>query len=728
MASDYKDLRGNAGGMTLSKADTEGVDNSFDAGAMKHIMALLRHKDDQYLIHANDGPGLHQMPHLYGVADKMPPKTESTTAGMFNLGHLAQVAYFDPVSAYSESAIDSSTTALQFDTQDFVEAYEAAITDLASVKVSEHMSVARDRTVKMQNLLQELVSRIPDSAEDVKNLLSAIYARTAPNYMLHVFKLRADQPITAELLRNIFNGRRKTYWRALTALGKTLAAFIDDDKTDEEGSPRKYLRIDASVAVDPLHDREKFPVLSAPLEFRKHATDGTLARIGVGSHEYFISPKKDKRCKVPRKLVVLSETEPKSWREATPLAGGTFEMNSLDEAAAEEQRRLLGIKKPGSDLQSVEDLRGIETMLAHRILGNAYWPSNPGPDHLGFGHRRNVHEPRGLLSIVGYCDDEFTIKDSDCDTEALTKRNAQRKAHLRDLLKLHSNKHNNNLDEADPVFRFCLAFLYGTLVKAYSEKHVSGRTTPWNVDEFVEHALNLWTDKGAKPKAPIEPVTVPVHTLPPKATQSAKPTKKTTAAAAVEEHVPRNTIRTLPAAMPLLPSSPKDSDAPVPLLQPAGGAGDTESSGVKAAVETKKVPVKPAPVLQPAGPENAASKVAAEAKKAPAKTALQPAGGAGHTPEKEAAEVAEAKAKVEVKAPPVKHVESVTGADLASDYQMTINDTKTKITICHRGKVTSYENRNLPLYGADLWTYMNHVNDKMGDDGMKGLLCLLMPL
>jgi hypothetical protein len=263
----YKSCRGAAGGMDLAKAYTEGVDNSFDAGALVHISGLVTVKlseDTQIFFEVNDAAGLAAMPHLYGIAKEAPVKMDKADAGIFNSGHTAETGFFDPKEVYSESAIDSKVFALEFDVADFVNEYEKYPDDMVKTQVSDFMRTPRKgRSSDYQDLLEKILERISD--KEVKDFFGKLVAKQLPNYMLHVYVLRNERKLDPDQFRQVMPALRMTYSEILTG-GTHIIHVLDDSETPENN----VIRYTAEDAIDPLWDTEKFPVLMANAEFRRN--------------------------------------------------------------------------------------------------------------------------------------------------------------------------------------------------------------------------------------------------------------------------------------------------------------------------------------------------------------------------------------------------------------------------------------------------------------------------
>lgn len=497
----YKALRGDAGGMSLGKAFTEGPDDSFDEAAPSHHVAIISHNAKQYILEANIAPGLLNMAHLYGLGDEAPVKTEEGLSGVFNQGFLAKVAHMDPAHAYHESATNGVLATLTFRTAEFVNAYEANADDIARVKVSSYMDLNADRGMAINRLFGELLEKIEDHTE--KNFWNTLYSMgTQKNYMLHIFTMRENRPLRVDHIRNFFPSLRQTYYKALQA-NKKIILYLNDPSTDTQlaqGAPAlpKLLRADNTNYIDPLGDRKKFPALHWQAVVRKHSIFGTIAELilynGGSSAEtgakIWIHPatKADGTLNLRRiKTPEIVDSKPRFWNEAEPYVTLTGDMNAIDELTAKKQREDLNSLAPGSEFQSREDLRGIMTLWAYRLIGGAYWPNKSAKEELGYGDQRNAHEPRCVVAVQG---------------DGPNAR--QRKMNAVEALRIQSNKHNNRMDEAELIIRFIFAATFGTLVRCYTDyangRNKNGRTTPWDISEFVLLMKDTWLPPVAPAK------------------------------------------------------------------------------------------------------------------------------------------------------------------------------------------------------------------------------------
>ena len=473
----YKAVRGNAGGMDHGKAYTEGPDNSFDAEAPIHFSAFLTLDNIKYFLEYNFGKGLLNMPNLFGLAQEQPMKTDPKFTGIFNSGHTSKTGFLDPVYTYSESACDGSINTITFNTKSFVEKYEENANDIASVNVQQYMNISQDRGVSMNKLMMKLLNKFHHDL--TKSSFKSIIDMTSKNYMFHLYQLSDKPNVSAEKYRGFMPNIRLYYYDALKS-GKSIIHTMDDAMDSKENT----IICNSDNAIDVHHDRNKFRILKSSAEFRKHPRDKNLHfKLQLWNENepeikktIYIYPSVDKRrTKIPE----FNEKEPEYWSKSSRYITLSCSMNILSKDAVDHQLSSIGGYTSGSDFQSADDFRGIIIQWAYRMLGKPYWPEKLTKDEWGFGAKRNANNPRCVISIKGDSEDMRSCK-----------------LDMVEALRIQSNKHNNKLDECDSMIRIALALTYGTLVGSYSNctsgKNQNGRTTPWDLDEFVKEMKDRW--------------------------------------------------------------------------------------------------------------------------------------------------------------------------------------------------------------------------------------------
>jgi hypothetical protein len=478
----YKAQRGAAGGMDLPKAKTEGDDNTFDAGGDKHFTALIDLPDSRQLfVEMNDAPGLPQMPHLYGLAKDTPTKGDKSDAGIFNSGHTAKAAFFDPQEIYSESALDGKMSALRFDSAKFVESYNTNANDISKTEVNDYMSTSRERGIDTHNLMKTISEHIVEP--NVKALFTAILNRSQLNYMLHIYLLRADKHLSHEDFRGFMPALAMTYHEKLID-GANITHVMNDSKKPDNN----VLAYSAANAINPLYDTDTFPVMCVEAEIRKDSLNKLGACITLYNEKtpavkklLYVAASTDGR---RQGALEPSENPPYGWKNAVPHLKLTYRFNIISEDAVRDFYTKLGGGTKGSDFQGIDDMRGIIVKWAYRLLGKPYWKKG-GREKLGFGDPRNSRFPRCILSAKG-----------------LNPDSRQAKLDVVDALKIQSNKHNYDMETCNEMIHFLNAAIYGTLTHSYC--HYSnglerdGMKKPWNLDEFVREIMVNWGSNAQK--------------------------------------------------------------------------------------------------------------------------------------------------------------------------------------------------------------------------------------
>jgi hypothetical protein len=480
----YKASRGSAGGMTISKATTEGVDNTFDEKGKNHYSGLFDMADVQIFFELNDAPGLTNMAQIYCLADKTPVKTDKEDSGIFNSGHTKKTGCIDPTMAYSESAYDSTIKTLTFEAEKFVDAYEASPENMSAVKIHDYTSYSNDRGIRINKIMKEICEKI--SEPNVKELLTAVLNDKQPNYMLHIYILRKDKRLSPTDFRGFMPAFAMTYYSKLIR-GATIIHLLDDSKKPAEN----VLRYTAANAIDPLYNRDMFPVLVANVEIRKRTEGGSsysMAQIELYNEKdpavkgiIYVSASADGR---RHGAYEPQSREPSHWGKGVPHLKLTYRMNILSENAGQELYKKLGGGEKGSDFKGIDNLRGINLIWAYRSIGSPYWKKG-GQEKLGFGDMRNIRFARCTL-----------------EAEGLNPDPREAKMNAVDALGIQSNKHNCDLDNCEEIIRFLNALIYGTLTHAYSHCNNGlerdGMTKPWDLNEFEREMIALWGSKAQK--------------------------------------------------------------------------------------------------------------------------------------------------------------------------------------------------------------------------------------
>jgi hypothetical protein len=274
------------------------------------------------------------------------------------------------------------------------------------------------------------------------------------------------------------------YYHKAAQQGFTIIHTQDDQPTDNT------FVVNKENAIDPLGDRKKFPVLCWKAIMRRHG-DALITAVSwwnelepAITETVYAYPSSDgRKTRVPD----VSNKAPTFWATAAPYVTLMGEMNILNEAANKEQfdavnrikKGLNTVAPHGTDIQGVNDLRGIMLEWVYRLIGKPYWPKDRTKGGWGFGDSRNAMFPRCVVRIRGDHPDP-----------------KQQKKDCIEALKIQSNKHNNGMDECEKMIRIVFAMMYGTLVHSYSctgaGKNKNGRMVPWNLQEFKMEMKNQW--------------------------------------------------------------------------------------------------------------------------------------------------------------------------------------------------------------------------------------------
>jgi hypothetical protein len=474
----YKARRGDAGGMNGGKAFTEFIDDSRDAGSKMHFMKVFVLNGVQYMVNVNTGKGLPSLAHLYGnSAEGSPVKTDPTLSGVFNSGFLSAVAYNDPAEAYHESNTDGAMSCMTFSAEDFVKEYEKHPDNMRAANIQNYMSTGRERTVSKNKLIEDICAKVSHS--EMKTIMSAIFRGEVENYMLHIFKMRKDKPITESIYRSFFPNLNMYYAKPLASGFKIIMELSD---------PATPFEANAQTVVDPLWNREKFPVLCVKGEVRKVVGSSKLvAKMTLYNEKtpeqntvaYLAFPRRaDGAFSDSHKWPDAQLPVPREWATALPYVTLKQSMNIISEAEAKAQQKKVSPNKEagcGSEFTGNDDIRGILIEWAGRITGKPYWHSG-SEEARGYGTERNSRQPRCVMEVVGDNPDP-----------------AEAKKDMVAAIKLQANKHTSSLAGCDRLIIQFLFESFGKLVKKYSnydaQRGSDGKTTPWNLLEFRNYIV-----------------------------------------------------------------------------------------------------------------------------------------------------------------------------------------------------------------------------------------------
>jgi len=471
----YNGRRGVAGGMNAGKAFTEFIDDSRDAGSKMHFMKVIVLNGVQYMVNVNTGKGLASLPQLYGnSAEATPVKDDPEQSGVFNSGFVSAVAYHDPAEAYHESNTDGSMSCMTFSVEEFVNEYEKHPDNMRAANIQKYMSTGRERTVSKNELIKLIADKVTHS--EMKTVFSAIFRGELENYMLHIFRMRKDKPITESIYRAFFPNLNMYYAKPLAAGFKIIMELSD---------PATHFEANSRTVIDPLWNRDKFPALCVKGEIRKVAGDSRLvAKMTLYNEKtpdqntiaYIAFPRRaDGAFNESNKWPEPQLAVPREWATALPYVTLKQTMNIISEAeSTAQQKKVSPIKEPncGSEFTGHDDIRGILIEWAGRITGKPYWQSG-GENVRGYGPNRNSRQPRCILEIKGDNPDR-----------------RQAKKDMVTAINLQANKHTSSLGGCDRLIIQFLFESFGKLVHEYSgyeaqkKNGTDGKTSPWNLIEF----------------------------------------------------------------------------------------------------------------------------------------------------------------------------------------------------------------------------------------------------
>ena len=454
--------KGTAGGMNTQKAFTEIIDNDIDSqrgkvGGYSFGKSMIDIESGTvYFLLWGGGDGLTDLPHVFGLGDSTPKKS-SSMIGNFNHGHTATVAYFNP-SAYhalSKTALTNSRV-LAFRTKEF----DTAVNDLGTddsathcyrqVNVNDYMTVSDDCS-EIFDCLNEIAQKIRDPL--VKADLLSICKNEKASYFLNLLTFNHDHPMAAEFsidedIEGFFpsvslhygeflkNGYRIVFERSATC-------------------PRKKQMVaDGSTVINPIVCVKEFPKISFVCEMYNGEQENETyldVFMDCAGHErrfYVTDRPVNKKLKTPEIL-----TEAKSnWIGFKNLGAFTFDINCPSEVEFQKFSRSLG-----TDLNNVDNTRGVYTRFQGRNLGKPFWGKE-------FGAARNS----GYVSAV-----------LDTDSKVVATK-----------LGLQSNKHNSDLNEAHPVIRKFVNTVMKSIIDRYTNYNNKETTKEgirvWKIDEAFE--------------------------------------------------------------------------------------------------------------------------------------------------------------------------------------------------------------------------------------------------
>jgi hypothetical protein len=528
----YRSVVRGAGGLNLGKADTEMRDNAMEAGGTYSNTKIAFIDNVYYLVYWDNGRGLETLTHLFGLGDTMPTKTDDDTAGMFNHGHTAATAFWDPDFVYSESMCNGHFDSLNFESAKYLEAINKNLDDLRRTHIANYMKSIPERLPTKTKFIQQILEQI--RTPELKQQLQSICDQTAPHYMLHIFKLRPDYRFSESEFVAFFDNLRLYYYKVLRT-GKSMALEVSEPLEDHED--QIFFEANANNSIDPLYNKDTFSVFHSRFDIRE-ITD-TKKRMGqlvlslpdgtsVAPIYYVYS--QDKR----RKFPVAQDAEPAEWSNAISLLVLTGTTNHISAETATEQVNMF--TGAGSDFNGIDDLRGVWIEFGQRILGKPHWRSG-GIVQRGFGDKRNSGHARCLVKPSG-------------SKQVIAK-----------LLNIQSNKHGTNLTDCDLLIHEYLFAAFGTVTQHYScytiANSTAGRTYVWNLEEFRKYIVEKPKVVPAPPK-PVPPPSNPFDNS--SSSSSSAESSESEDSDATPPPIPPPIPPVLPIVPPVQPVEPEQTD------------------------------------------------------------------------------------------------------------------------------------------------------------------------
>ena len=443
----WNSIRQGAGGMSIAQAMTEGYDNDIDALAKvtytKSWVDLAT--QTTYLLNFNDGNGLDDLPHLFGLGAKTPKKAE-TMIGNFNHGHAAMVGFFNPTSyhAYSKTT-SSASSVLDFNVQGF----DNGVSSISRGGNSDYRSVDIKDYISVSPSVDEINSTLTHIANhtvhaEMKTFLKQIIAGTAPHFMLNLYTFKNGHRFSKEVLdteiANTFPSLYLTYHEPLSKGYSILTEFNIIDETTKCYMVKKA---DSSKVLSPICSSDIFPAIIFGCTLYSSDKEDYL-HINVGLLEndedrdlYLTTKPDDSRKTVNTMHPVITCRD--YWKTPAFKKQGSFRFDvncPSEEVGASFSNSL------GTDLNGVDNTRGIYTRYMGRGGGKPFWMPG-GTTNGGWPAARNSGRIGALLVT---------------NSKRLTE----------DHLGLQSNKHNTSLSSAHSLIKRFLTIVMTGIINKYT--------------------------------------------------------------------------------------------------------------------------------------------------------------------------------------------------------------------------------------------------------------------
>ena len=482
----WNTIRQGAGGMSVSKAITEGIDNDIDANAT--FTYTKSWKDPvtltAYFLNFNNGKGLDDLPHLFGLGEKTFKKDE-TMIGNYNHGHMAMVGFFNPTSyhAYSKTA-SSASSVLNFNVQGFdgsvASISQGGNSDYRSVDIKDYMSVSNSVT-DINSILSRIAKYIHNP--DMKDFLQQIISGTAPHFLLNLYSFKNGHRFYKEVVDdeivNTFPSLSLTYYDPLY---KGYSIVTEVSSTDEKKGGYIVKKADASTVLSPICSRETYPAIS--FLCKMYSSDNEdyihiLVQLENGeTKDLYLTNKPDDARKTVNTVFPTTVCRD-YWNPPAFKSEGTFsfEINCPSEAVFTAFSSALG-----TDLNGVDNTRGIYTRFMGRGGGKPFWMPG-GTTNGGWPAARNSGRIGALLQT--------------------------RKKHIaEEYLGLQSNKHNTDLSSAHPLIKRFLTLVMTGIINKYTNYNLPTTKTgvkKWVLSDICDMLMEKKKSKTPSPPVPVAP-------------------------------------------------------------------------------------------------------------------------------------------------------------------------------------------------------------------------------
>jgi hypothetical protein len=485
----WNSIRQEAGGMSIAKAITEGIDNDIDANATETYIKSW--KDPMsltaYLLTFNNGNGLDDLPHLFGLGEKILKKAE-TKIGNYNHGHAATVGYFNPTSYHAYSKTSSSAPKLlNFQVQDFDNDVAALSrgggnSDYRAVDHTKYMSVSNSVT-DINFTLSHIAKKTQDS--NMKVFLQQIISGTAPHFLVNLYTFKKGHRFYKESvdneLVNTFPSLSLTYNQPLS---KGYKIVTEVSSTDEKKVGYIVKKADKSTIISPICSRETYPSITFLCKmFSSENEDYIHSHVQLEngeSKDLYLTDKVDDGRKTVNTMFPTTVFR-EDWNSSAFKFEGDFrlDINCPSEAIFKAFSNSLG-----TDLKGVDNTRGIYTRYMDRGGGKPFWMPG-GVNNGGWPAARNS----GHIGALLQSDDKRFIEK---------------------YLGLQSNKHNTDLSSSHALIKRFLTLVMTSIIAKYTGQGLATNTSgvkKWVLSDVCDMLMEKKKTKTPTPPVPVTPST-----------------------------------------------------------------------------------------------------------------------------------------------------------------------------------------------------------------------------